>query len=67
MNFFLSQVLYIKGADAAPIPGPQGPPGTPVSVAQHFSTVMSQIWPVDVMWSVVLEGQYFWIRRRPFM
>lgn len=39
MNFFLSQVLYIKGADAAPIPGPQGPPGTPVSVAEHFSTV----------------------------
>ncbi|KAM9408211.1 uncharacterized protein col7a1 [Pholidichthys leucotaenia] len=23
------QVVYVKGADAAPIPGPQGPPGTP--------------------------------------
>ncbi|XP_015244883.1 PREDICTED: collagen alpha-1(VII) chain [Cyprinodon variegatus] len=23
------QVVYVKGAEAAPIPGPQGPPGTP--------------------------------------
>lgn len=43
MNFFLSQVLYVKGADAAPIPGPQGPPGTPVSVADTFTIVMNQI------------------------
>lgn len=43
MNFFLSQVLYVKGADVAPIPGPQGPPGTPVSVVEHFSIVMNQI------------------------
>lgn len=26
------QVTYVKGTQAAPIPGPQGPPGTPVSV-----------------------------------
>ncbi len=28
----VSQVVYVKGVEAAPIPGPQGPPGTPVSV-----------------------------------
>lgn len=43
MTFFLSQVLYVKGADVAPIPGPQGPPGTPVSFEEHFSIVMNQI------------------------
>lgn len=25
------QVVYVKGVEAAPIPGVQGPPGTPVS------------------------------------
>lgn len=33
----ISQVVYVKGAEVAPIPGPQGPPGTPVS-AHHFAT-----------------------------
>lgn len=27
----VSQVVYVKGVEAAPTPGPQGPPGTPVS------------------------------------
>lgn len=30
--YTVSQVVYVKGVEAAPIPGPQGPPGTPVSV-----------------------------------
>lgn len=31
--------MYIKGVEAAPIPGPQGPPGTPVSKTSAVESI----------------------------
>lgn len=33
--FIFFQVVYVKGEQATPIPGPQGPPGAPVSNIYH--------------------------------
>ena len=36
----VSQVVYVKGVAAAPIPGPQGPPGTPVSLHEFLMLII---------------------------